>query len=58
MNSYARQQALELKAEIMHDGKTITMDNNEKRYSYGLKFTKMNAADKQQLAYLLVFIST
>lgn len=55
MNSYTSQQELELKAEIAHNGKNTALDNNDKRYHYGLVFTNTTETDKQQLTSLISF---
>ena len=55
MNSYVYQDELKLQAEMMHTANVITLEDNEKRHHYGLKFINSSAADRQQLELLMSF---
>jgi hypothetical protein len=55
MNSYAKQQELELNATIAHRGKAIVLDNNDRRHQYGLEFKNISTADKKQLMSLMSY---
>jgi hypothetical protein len=53
MNSYERQQDLQLRAKIVRDSKGPALHNNDRRYHYGLVSTNIDITQAKQLTSLV-----